>query len=172
VLRLTVIASVLFVSTSGAAAGKPRLALNERGYFSMPGLDVMAFQDFYPEGHQGAVSVIQNGVRVASNGDLRLEPAPGQWAPVPVQKARVVDAKTGEIVTTLAYPDPDKDRKGFNPIEYPNLAFTYRVRVRAEGAGVRVLVDLDKPLPAAWVGKVGFNLELYPATLFGRTFYP
>jgi hypothetical protein len=84
--------------------------LNERDYFSMPGLDVMAFQDFYPEGHQGAVSIIQNGVRVASNGDLRLEPAPGQWAPVPVRKSRVVDRKAnggaGEIVTTLAYPDP------------------------------------------------------------------
>jgi len=172
--RLIIVALILVVPT-GAAAAKPRLALNDRGYFSMPGLDVMAFQDFYPEGHQGAVSIIQNGVRVASNGDLRLEPAPGQWAPVPVQKDRVVDAKAGrgagEIVTTLAYPDPDKDRKGFNPIEYPKLAFSYRVRVRPEGAAVRVLVDLTEPLPAAWSAKVGFNLELYPAALFGKTFY-
>ncbi|HEY7374750.1 MAG TPA: glycoside hydrolase family 9 protein [Polyangia bacterium] len=168
-----IVAALVCAAFNGgaAAAAKPHLTLNDRGYFSMPGLDVMAFQDFYPEGHQGAVSIIQNGVRVASNGDLRLEPAPGQWAPVPVQKERLVDAKAGEVVTTLAYPDPDKDRKGFNPIEYPNLALTYRVRVRAEGAAVRVLVDLTEPLPAAWVGKVGFNLELFPATLFGRTFY-
>lgn len=163
-LRLLLVAT-LVVLESNAAAAKPRLVLNERDYFSMPGLDVMAFQDFYPEGHQGAVSIIQNGVRVASNGDLRLEAAPGQWAPVPVQKSRVIDRKanegTGEIVTTLAYPDPDKDRKGFNPIDYPKLAFTYRVRVHAEGASVRVLVDLDQPLPADWIGKVGFNLELY-----------
>ena len=81
----------------------------------------MAFQDVYPEGHQGGVGIIQNGVRVATNGDLRLEPAPGQWAPVPVQKDRAVDRAAGEIVTTLAYPDPDKDRKGFNPIDYPDL---------------------------------------------------
>ena len=87
-----------------------------------------------------------------------------------MQKDRVVDSKAGEIVTTLAYPDPAKDRKGFNPIDYPKLALTYRVRVRAEGAAVRVLVDLTEPLPAAWVGKVGFNLELYPTALFGRTF--
>ena len=104
----------------------------------------MAFQDVYPEGHQGGVGIIQNGVRVATNGDLRLEPAPGQWAPVPVQKDRAVDRAAGEIVTTLAYPDPDKDRKGFNPIEYPDLAFSYKVRVRAEGAGVRVTVDLGR----------------------------
>jgi len=171
VLRLWVVAALVVVESNAAAAAKPRLVLNERDYFSMPGLDVMAFQDFYPEGHQGAVSIIQNGVRVASNGDLRLEPAPGQWAPVPVQKDRVVDRKAGEIITTLAYPDPDKDHKGFNPIDYPKLAFTYRVRVHAEGAGVRVLVDLDRPLPPEWIGKVGFNLELYPAALFGRTFY-
>jgi endoglucanase len=149
----------------------PKLQLREQGYFSAPGADVMAFQDVYPEGHQGGVGIIQNGVRVATNGDLRLEAAPGQWAPVPVQKDRAVDRAAGEIVTTLAYPDPDKDRKGFNPIEYPDLAFSYKVRVRAEGPGVRVTVDLAEPLPAAWVGKVGFNLELYPAALFGRTFY-
>ena len=154
-----------------AEAGKAKLRLNEREYFATPGAEVMAFQDVYPEGHQGGVGIIQNGVRVATNGDLRLEPAPGQWAPVPVQKQRVVDRRSGEIVTTLAYPDPDKDRRGFNPIDYPDLRLTYQVRVRAEGAGVRILVDLPEPLPAAWVGKVGFNLELFPAALFGKAFY-
>jgi endoglucanase len=153
---------------SGPAA---KLQLNEQGYFSAPGADVMVFQDVYPEGHQGGVGIIQNGVRVATNGDVRLEPAPGQWAPVPVQKDRAVDRAAGEIVTTLAYPDPEKDRKGFNPIEYPDLRFSYKVRVRAEGAAVRVTVDLAEALPAAWIGRVGFNLELYPGALFGRTFY-
>src|SRR5437763_10526828 len=112
ILATIIVIAPAVLNGAAAAADKPRLALNERDYFSMPGLDVMAFHDVYPEGHQGAVSIIQNGVRVASNGDLRLEPAPGQWAPVPVQKDRVVDRKVGggagEIVTTLAYPDPDK----------------------------------------------------------------
>ena len=62
-LRL-IVAALILVTANAAVAAKPRLALNERGYFSMPGLDVMAFQDFYPEGHQGAVSIIQNGVCV------------------------------------------------------------------------------------------------------------
>src|SRR4029077_2881436 len=103
-----------------------KLQLNEQGYFSAPGADVMAFQDVYPEGHQGGVGIIQNGVRVATNGDLRLEPAPGQGAPVRVQGERAVDRPKPEIVVTLSFPDPAKDRKGFNPLEYPaDLHFSY-----------------------------------------------
>ena len=41
-------------------------------YYRQGGVDVMAFNDFYPEGHQGGVSVIMNGHRVATNGDIRL----------------------------------------------------------------------------------------------------
>src|ERR1035441_380427 len=68
------------------------LRLNQKEYFEAPGINVMAFQDIYPDGHQGGVSIIQNGVRVATNGDIRLEPAPGQWQPMPKQDARSVDA--------------------------------------------------------------------------------
>src|SRR5256885_17222523 len=55
------------------------LVINELEYLEMPGLNVMLAHDFYPESHQGGVGVIQNGLRVATNGDLRLEPTPGQW---------------------------------------------------------------------------------------------
>ena len=57
--------------------------LNSDGYFNAGGTDVMAFSDFYPEGHQGGVCVIMNGHRIATNGDIRLEATPGQWQPVP-----------------------------------------------------------------------------------------
>ena len=53
------------------------LKINNQEYFEMQGLNVMVFHDFYPEGHQGGITIIQNGIRVASNGDLRLEPTPG-----------------------------------------------------------------------------------------------
>mgnify|MGYP003743018995 CR=1 FL=1 len=137
----------------------------------MPGLNVMVFQDIYPEGHQAGVSIIQNGERVATNGDIRLEPTPGQWQPMPKQLNRVVNKELGEITVQLAYPDPDRNRKGFNPIDYPDLNLSYQVRVRSEGQSVRIFVDFDQPLPAEWVGKVGFNLELYPADLFGKSWY-
>jgi endoglucanase len=147
------------------------LHLNKKEYFEAPGINVMAFQDIYPDGHQGGVSIIQNGVRVATNGDIRLDPAPGQWQPMPKQDARDVDAASNTITTTLSYPDPTKNRTGFNPIEYPDLNFTYKVRVHGEGNAIRVTVDLDKPVPAAFLGKVGFNFELFPNDLFGRSWY-
>ena len=153
-------------------ARAPALRLDPQGYFTAPGVDVMAFQDIYPEGHQGGVGIIQNGVRVATNGDLRLEPTPGQWAPVPKSEGPRRRPCRRRDRRDARYPDPAKDRKGFNPIDYPDLRLTYKVRVRAAGdrRPHRRWISTGR-CRREWVGKVGFNLELYPAALFGRTFY-
>src|SRR3954463_11081523 len=92
----------------------PELVINEMEYLEMPGLNVMLAHDFYPESHQGGVGIIQHGLRVATNGDLRLEPAPGQWQPVPKVGPRAVDRDTQEISVRMIYPDPEKNRRGFN----------------------------------------------------------
>ncbi|HVU17984.1 MAG TPA: glycoside hydrolase family 9 protein [Candidatus Didemnitutus sp.] len=147
------------------------LALNDRGYFEKPGLNVMLGSDYYREGHQGGVGIIQNGLRVATNGDLRLDPTPGQWQPISKAGDRAVDAAHQEIHAHFAFPDETQDRKGFNPISYPDLKLGYTVRVTpAGGDSFRIVVDLDAPLPAAWVGKVGFNLEFFPGLLFGKSY--
>ncbi|MCQ2254676.1 MAG: glycoside hydrolase family 9 protein [Bacteroidaceae bacterium] len=140
--------------------------LTNRGYFQSGGVDVMAFDDIYPEGHQGGVSVIMHGNRVATNGDLRLEETPGQWQAVPKQLKRT--AKDNTISTTLCYPDSSRHMTGFNPMVYPDLHFSYNVSVKAIGNAVEVTVDLDKPLPKEYVGKVGFNMEFFPGSLFGK----
>ncbi|OFX51381.1 MAG: glycoside hydrolase [Bacteroidetes bacterium GWB2_41_8] len=168
ILYLILLIFALFY-TSGANAQS--LQINENEYFEKPGLNVMVFFDIYPEGHQGAVGIIQNGTRVATNGDLRLEPTPGQWQPIPKVGKRSVDRTKNEISVKCTYPDSSINRKGFNPIEYPDLYFTYHVRVVGEGNKFRILVDLDKPLPAGWEKKVGFNFELFPALLFGKSWY-
>jgi endoglucanase len=147
------------------------LQINENEYFEKPGLNVMVFIDIYPEGHQGAVGIIQNGTRVATNGDLRLEPTPGQWQPIPKVGKRTVDREKNEISVHCTYPDSSKNRQGFNPVDYPDLYFTYHVRVVGEGDKFRILVDLDKPIPAEWEKKVGFNFELFPGLLFGKSWY-
>jgi hypothetical protein len=140
--------------------------LNTDGYFNANGTDVMAFSDFYPEGHQGGVCVIMNGRRIATNGDIRLEATPGQWQPVPKQLSRKVE--NGRIVTTLCYPDSSRHLTGFNPMVYPDWNVTYTVTVEPQGEGILVTVDLDKPVPDFLLGKVGFNLEFFPGWLFGK----
>jgi endoglucanase len=163
---------VLFVwlSPVSMAFAADAFRLNDQEYFERPGINVMLGQDYYPEGHQGGLSIIMHDERIASNGDVRLEPAPGQWAPIPKPGKREIDRQQQQIRVKLAYPDPDKDRKGFNPLIYPDLQMTYTVRARPEGDAVRVSVDMDQPLPSDWVGKVGFNLELFPGLMFGRSF--
>jgi len=174
-LSIALIILLLLFCLSGTPfpqqAQQPTLKLNELEYFEMPGVNVMAFQDIYPEGHQAGVSIIQNGVRVATNGDLRLDPTPGQWQPMPKQNKRVVNQQANEITSWLSYPDPERNRTGFNPIDYPDLKLSYQVHVHGEGQTVRVTVDLDQPLPPTFVGKVGFNFELYPTDLFGKSWY-
>ncbi|WP_027084553.1 glycoside hydrolase family 9 protein [Cohnella panacarvi] len=138
------------------------------GYFKNLGVDVMAFDDIYPEGHQSGVSIIMHGNRVATNGDIRFEQTPGQWQPVPKQGDRELDETTNTIATTLSFPDSSRHLKGFNPMIYPDFQFNYKVIVQGEGASVKVTVDLDRPIPDKFVGKLSFNLELFPGALFGK----
>ena len=158
------------LSLAALAAYMPAVAqtftLTPQGYFSAGGVDVMAFDDIYPEGHQGGVSLLMNGHRVATNGDIRFEPTPGQWQAVPKQLSRT--AADGRITATLCYPDSSRHLTGFNPMIYPDFVFTYTVNVESVDDKIAVTVDLDRPVPEAFLGKVGFNLELFPGELFGR----
>lgn len=168
--RLIPLPALGFVFAAALAAADDELRLNELEYLEMTGLNVMLAHDYYPESHQGGVGIIQNGLRVATNGDLRLEPTPGQWQPTPVVGPREVDRATQSISVRMRYPDEKKDRKGFNPIVYPDLHFSYVVKVVPAGESFRIIVDLDEPLPPEWIGKVGFNLELFPGYLFGKSY--
>ncbi|MBE6611065.1 MAG: glycoside hydrolase [Ruminococcaceae bacterium] len=138
------------------------------GYFRNRGVDVMAYDDFYPEGHQYGVSILMHGNRIATNGGIRFEQTPGQWQPIPKQTSRTVDPDTDTITATLAYPDLGHHLRGFNPMIYPDFEFSYKVTVKAEGRSILVTADLDRPIPKHFAGKLCFNLELYPGALFGK----
>lgn len=164
-LLFPLIGCLFFLSQS---VSSQKFELSSSGYFQDRGVDVMAFDDIYPEGHQGGVSLIMHGNRVATNGDIRLEPTPGQWQPVPKQRERKLDNAANTITAWLSYPDTSRHMTGFNPMVYPDLVLDYVVTVKGEGKFVVVTVDLDRPIPAEFVGKVGFNLELFPGALFGK----
>jgi len=156
---------------SGNAIGQSSLSLNDKGYFEMPGLNVTVFADIYPEGHQTGVTIIQHGQRVAANGDIRLEVSPGQWSPIPAAGKEIIDAENETISRHLWFPDSTRNQKGFNPITYPDLVLKYKVNVTAlKNSSFKISVDLEEPLPQEWIGKVGFNLELFPGHLFGKSY--
>jgi len=169
-MRRFMFLAVVQVLGQAAALAADDFKLNSQEYFERPGINVMYGQDYYPEGHQGGLSIIMHDERIASNGDVRLEPSPGQWSPIPKPGKREANAATQEIRVSLAYPDAERDRKGFNPINYPDLKLNYTVRARPEGESIRVSVDFDAPIPKEWVGKVGFNLELFPGLMFGKSY--
>ncbi len=127
--------------------GQSKLSINDQGYFEMPGLDVMVFDDYYPMGHQSGVTIVQNGVRTAANGDIRLvgfsEKGP-----------KKVDRAAGTIQVQMNYPD---------------IPFPYSVQVKADGHKILISADLGQQLPKEWIGKAWFELELFPATLFGKS---
>jgi endoglucanase len=159
--------SLLFLMNIGFSQ-QSSFVLNKLEYFERGGVNVMAFQDIYPEGHQGGVAIIMHGKRLATNGDIRLDETPGQWQPIPKQLERKADVSVNSITVKLTYPDPAINRKGFNPIEYPDLNLSYTVNIKAQGESVIVTVDLDNPVPKEFIGKVGFNMELFPGVLFGK----
>ncbi len=163
---------VLIIATFQLSAfAQNSLKINEQGYFEMPGLNVTVFSDIYPDGHQTGVTIIQHGVRTAANGDLRLEESPGQWSPVPKGEKLIINKESNTISQVLQYPDPSKNMKGFNPIKYPDFILKYSVSVTpTEGSSFKIQVHLDAPIPKEYYGKIGFNFELFPGGLFGKSY--
>jgi len=96
------------------------LSINDQEYLEMTGLNVMLAHDFYPEvtpGRRGG-----DLERPADRNQRRpsVDPTPGQWQPTPAVGRRQVDRATQEISVRMAYPDERQDRKGLNPIGYPD----------------------------------------------------
>jgi endoglucanase len=181
------ISLIIFFSISYEYAQEKGLIIGKSSYFEMPGLNVLVYNNTFPEGHQGGIEIIQHGVRVATNGELRLSPSPGQWQPIPKLgigyeargvspqgvdlKSRIVDTVNNEISLPCSYPDSSRSRQGFNPIIYPDLQIKYTVHVKGIGKSFIIRVDLEKPIPDEWVGRVGYNLELFPGDLYGKTYF-
>ncbi len=130
--------------------------LNDEEYFEKPGLSFLIFHNIYPEGKQGGIEIIQHGERIAAVGDVRLEPAPGQWGELPIVGKRFVDraANRAEV-----------------PLQFEKEGIEYRIGVEPDGDALYVTVDLARPLPEELLGRAGFNLELFPTAYFGKSYH-
>lgn len=147
------------------------LKINDKDYFERQGLNVIVLHDIYPEGRQGGMTIIQHGKRVAANGNLSLQPTPGQWQPYPKFLNREVLKDENKIVATLMFPDSNRINAPNQPIIYPDFEFQYNLNVLSVEGGIKVSIDLDEPLPKEWEGKVSFSIELFPGYLFGRSYW-
>lgn len=157
-----------FLLVTFQLGGAQSFSLTSSGYFKNANVDVMAFSDIYPEGHQGGITLVMNDNRIAAAGDVRMEPTPGQWQGLPKMRSRVVNDKERTITIQSSFPDSLNHLAGFNPMLYTDFQFNYTVKVKAENDRIIVTIDLDKPVPAKYVGKIGFNLDLFPGFLFGK----
>jgi len=128
----------------------------EKEYFEASGFTLLLFHDFYPEGKQGGIEIIQHDERIAACGDLRLEPTPGQWDLKTENGKRELDVENNTIHIKNTYHEIKMD---------------YTIHVKSAGEVFIITVDLDKPVPDEWAGKLGFNIELYPQIYFGKTYY-
>lgn len=139
-------------STSATAAKQRRSVwkVNALEYLEAPAASALVFHDFYPDGRQSGVEIIQHDQRVLANGDLRL----GVW-------------KFPKVGERQAYP---RRRLVKVSASYPDEGVEYVVRVQADGPSLRVHLDLASPLPAAARG-ASFRLDLFGPAYWGKTYH-
>ena len=151
------IPSLLLAALLGLDAGA--LQVTDTEYLDTQGLSVLLYHNrFHPtfvDEKVSALEIILNGERIATDGDVRLMPAPEQWDPVPKFERRVADREHRSLTAYCSYPD---------------YGVHYRLEVAAEEGGVRVAVHLDQPVPEKLTGVAGFNLEFLPSAYFGKTY--
>lgn len=114
-----------------------------------------AFSPVFFDQKDAGMQIILHGNRIATNGSLRLLPTPEQWDPIPTIKAHHADQEHDRLTADLSYPD---------------YHFDYHVVVAAEPGGVRISVNLDRPLPESLVGRAGYSLEFLPSIYMDKAY--
>jgi endoglucanase len=158
ILTLTFL-SLLAPLTNQPADSSQTLRLNDLGYFETRGLNILVFSNWYndlfSDSKISGIEIIHHGVRTATNGDVRLNPTPEQWDPIPgfVERKISRDAQTIEAF-----------------LRYPAYDFSYSVKAESRDGGIAISVVLEKPLPRALEGMAGFNLEFLPSAYFRKAF--
>jgi predicted RNA-binding protein Jag len=133
------------------------MQVTDNGYLNTQGFSVMLYKDtFHPifvDEKKAAMEMILHGQRIATNGDVRLVPTPEQW----------------DLVAKLSGQQADKQHNRLTAqLSFPTYEMNYRLDVAAEPGGVRVSVNLEKPLPEKLAGRAGFNLEFLPSIYVAR----
>src|SRR5450755_3403754 len=154
-------AGLLLALTVASSAFAADFAMNmtDKGYLDTQGFSVFLYDSTYHpvfvDQKNTAMEMILHGQRIATNGDVRLMPTPEQWDLVATLKGRQADKAHNRLTASLAF---------------PTFGVSYTLVVAAEPGGVKVSINLDKPLPPKLVGRAGFNLEFLPSIYMGKTY--
>jgi hypothetical protein len=135
------------------------MKVTEKNYLDTQGFSVFLYDSTYHpvfvDQKNTAMEMILHGARIATNGDVRLMPTPEQWDLVATLKERHADKANNRLTADLAFPAFD---------------LSYTLEVAAEPGGVKVSINLDKPLPEKLAGRAGFNLEFLPSIYMGKAY--
>ncbi len=151
----------LLVLTSAASllGAENGMKVTDKNYLDTHGFSVFLYDSTYHpvfvDQKNTAMEMILHGQRIATNGDVRLMPTPEQWDLVATLKGRHADKEKDRLTAELAFPTFD---------------MSYTLEVAAEPGGVRVSINLDKPLPEKLAGRAGFNLEFLPSIYMGKAY--
>ena len=150
--------AAMFVAVAVSDA-ESQMRVTNNGYLDAQGFSVVLYQNTYHpvfvDEKNAAMQMVLHGQRIATNGDVRLVPTPEQW----------------DIVAKLNGVETDKDHDRLTArLAFPAYQMDYTLEVAAEPGGVRVSINLEKPLPEKLAGRAGFNLEFLPSIYTGKSY--
>jgi endoglucanase len=159
VCSLLVLTSLALTAGTSLFGAEFTMRVNDKNYLDTQGFSVFLYDSTYHpvfvDQKNTAMEMILHGKRIATNGDVRLMPTPEQWDLVATLKGRHADKAKNELSADLAFPTFD---------------VSYTLAVTAEPGGVKISINLDKPLPQKLAGRAGFNLEFLPSIYMGKAY--
>src|SRR3954465_1315097 len=158
-MQIIVCLLLLVISAPGVSGADFAMKVTDKNYLDTQGFSVFLYDSTYHpvfvDQKNTAMEMILHGQRIATNGDVRLMPTPEQWDLVATLKGRRADRANSRLTADLAFPTFD---------------FSYTLEVAAEPGGVKVSINLEKPLPQKLAGRAGFNMEFLPAIYMGKAY--
>jgi endoglucanase len=157
--RIRVCVLLAVISSLSLFGADFAMTVTDKNYLDTQGFSVFLYDSTYHpifvDQKNTAMELILHGQRIATNGDVRLMPTPEQWDLVATLKGRQPDKANNRLTANLAFPTFD---------------LSYTLEVAAEPGGVKVSINLDKPLPEKLAGRAGFNLEFLPSLYMGKAY--
>src|SRR4051812_31191627 len=141
-MRIRVCLLLVLISAPVLFGADFQMRITGKNYLDTQGFSVFLYDSTYHpvfvDQKNTAMEMILHGQRIATNGDVRLMPTPEQWDLVATLKGRHADKANNRLTAELGF---------------PAFAFNYTVEVEPEPGGVRVSINLDKPLPQKLAGR-------------------